>query len=75
MDLIGRLKTAFAAIPRVFLRADALDKRLPKHLPQLLGSLRAIVRESPTTRIFFTGRPPVRELCIDEINRTPGRPR
>jgi len=60
-DLMGMLKTALASVPRVFICIDALDECLPKYLPELLESLRDIVRESPTTKIFFTGRPHVRE--------------
>ena len=54
------LRAAIASLPRVFICLDALDECLPKHLPELLGSLRDIVRESSRTRIFLTGRPHVR---------------
>jgi len=60
-DLMRMLKMAVSSIPQVFIPIDALDECLPKDLPQLLGSLRDIVRESPTTRIFLTGRPHVSE--------------
>ena len=60
-DLMGMLRTAIASLPRVFICIDALDECLPKCLPELLESLRDIVRESPSTRIFLTGRPHVRE--------------
>jgi len=60
-DLMGMLRTAIASLPKVFICVDALDECLPKCLPELLGSLRDIVRESPSTRIFLTGRPHVRE--------------
>jgi len=55
------LKIAIASLPQVFICIDALDECLPKHLPELLESLRDIVRESPKTRIFLTGRSHVRE--------------
>jgi len=58
-DLKGMLRTAIASIHKVFICVDALDECLPKYLPDLLMSLRDIVRESPTTKIFFTGRPHV----------------
>ena len=61
VDLMAMLRTAIASLPRVFICIDALDECLPKHLLELLSLLRDIVRESPTTRIFLTGRPPVRE--------------
>jgi len=60
-DLMGMLKIVIASLPQVFICFDALDECLPKHLPELLGSLRDITRESPRTRIFLTGRPHVRE--------------
>ena len=58
-EMMGMLRIALASSPQVFICIDALDECLPKHLPELLESLRDIVRESPTTRIFLTGRPHV----------------
>ena len=58
-DLMGMLKTAIASLPRVFICIDALDECLPKCLPELFETLRCLVRESPSTRIFLTGRPHV----------------
>ena len=60
-DLMRMLRSATASLPSVFICIDALDECLPKYLPELLESLRDIVRESPTTRIFLTGRPHVGE--------------
>ena len=60
-DLMRMLRTAIASLPKVFICIDALDECLPKFLQDLLESLRDIVRESPSTRIFLTGRPHVRE--------------
>ena len=60
-DLMRFLKIAIASLPQVFICLDALDECLPKYLPELLLSLRDIVRESPRTRIFLTGRPHVGE--------------
>ena len=60
-DLMGMLRTTIAPLPRVFICIDALDECLPKCLPELLESLKDITRESPSTRIFLTGRPHVRE--------------
>ena len=59
VDLIKMLRAAIASLPRVFICVDAMDEFLPKCLPELLGSLRDIIQESPTTRIFLTGRPHV----------------
>ena len=60
-DLMRMLRTTIASLPGVFICIDALDECLPKFLPELLESLRNLVRESPSTRIFLTGRPHVRE--------------
>ena len=56
-DLMRMLRIAIASLPQVFICIDALDECLPKHLPELLDSLRDIVQEFPKTRIFLTGRP------------------
>jgi len=60
-DLMRMLKMTIASLPQVFICIDALDEFLQKNLPELLRSLRDIVRESPNTRIFLTGRPHVKE--------------
>ena len=60
-DLMHMLKITIASLPQVHICIDALDEFLPKNLPELLRSLRDIVRESPTTRIFITGRPHVKD--------------
>jgi len=41
------LRIAIASLPRVFICFDALDKCLPKHLLERLGSTGDIVREFP----------------------------
>jgi len=60
-DLMRMLRMAVAKLPQVFICIDELDECIPKDLPKLLESLREIVRESPTTKIFLTGRPHVGE--------------
>jgi len=60
-DLMGLLRITIASLPQTFICIDALDECLPKYLPELLESLRDLVRESPNTRIFLTGRPHVAE--------------
>ena len=60
-DLTRMVVTAIASLPQVFICIDALDEYLPKDLPELLESLKDIVREAPSTRIFLTGRPHVGE--------------
>ena len=58
-DLIRMLRIAIASLPQVFICIDALDECLPKNLLEVLESLRDIVRESCSARIFLTGRPHV----------------
>jgi len=58
-DMVQMLKRAIATLPPVFVCIDALDECLPKHLVELLGSLKDILQESPRMRIFVTGRPHV----------------
>jgi len=58
-DMVRMLKRAIAALPQVFICIDALDECIPKHLLELLGSLKDILQESQRTRIFFTGRPQI----------------
>ena len=60
-DLIRMIKSVMALLPPAFICIDAVDECLPKNLPQLLESLKDIVRESPTTGVFLPGRPHVKE--------------
>ena len=59
--LMGMLRIAIASLPKVFICIDALGECLPRKLPELLESLRDIIRESPKAKIFLTGRPHVKE--------------
>ena len=58
-DMVQMLKQAIATLPRVFICIDTLDECLPKHQLELLGSLKDILEELPSMRIFVTGRPHV----------------
>ena len=58
-DIVQMLKQAGATLPRVFICIDALDECLPKYLLELLGSLKDIIEDLPSARIFVTGRPQV----------------
>ena len=61
VDLMRMLRMAIASLAQVFICIDALDEFAPEHLPEFLELLRDIVRESPTARIFLTGRPHAQE--------------
>jgi len=76
-DLMKLLKEALASLPQVFICIDALDEFPSKDLPVLLKSLKEIVQEFPSTRIFLTGRPTVRkgiEDCFPEAIVIPVSP-
>jgi len=55
-DIVKMLQT-IASKERTFICIDALDECMPGHRVKLLDSLSQILRESPGTRIFVTGRP------------------
>ena len=59
--LMRMLGSVIASLPQVFICIDALDECLPKNLPELLESLKDIVRGCPSTRIFLTGRSHIKE--------------
>ena len=68
-DMVQMLKQAVAILPQVFICIDALDECPPKHLLELLRSIGDILRESPSTRVFLTGRPQVEtEITRSFIN-------
>jgi len=58
-DMVQMLKQAVAILPQVFICIDALDECPPKHVLELLRSIKDILRGSPRTRVFLTGRPQV----------------
>ena len=60
-DLVKILKTTVASLPEVFICIDGLDECLPKNRRELLESLQDIVKALPTTRVFLSGRPHVRD--------------
>ena len=73
-DLVRMLKIAVGPLRQVFICIDALDECLPENLTELLKSLGDFVLEHPWTRIFFTGRPPVREVLQRYFPKAAGIP-
>ena len=59
--LVSSLRT----LQRSYICIDALDEFPREHRPELFRLLVQIIRESPSTRLFMTGRPHIR----DEIKR------
>jgi len=76
-DVVGMLKTTIALLPAVYICIDALDESTPKSRQELLESLRDIIRESPSTRVLFTGRSHVEKevrKCFAEVITIPVSP-
>ena len=57
---ILKMFQTITATRRTFICVDALDECVPEHRIVVLDSLGQILRGSPNTRIFMTGRPQVR---------------
>ena len=73
-DMVVMLKKTITPLPRLFICIDALDECNAKHRRELIESLREIVRVSPGTRVFLTGRPHVDEEimgCFGKALRIP----
>jgi len=68
-DIVKMLQTTASAKP-TFICIDALDECIAGHRVKVLDSLGQILRRSPDTRIFLTGRPHIR---AEVRNRLSGR--
>ena len=58
--IVKMFQQTITATRRTFICVDALDECIPEHRVVVLESLGQILRGSPNTRIFMTGRPHVR---------------
>ena len=67
-DMVEIVKNTIASLPRLFICIDALDESA-KHRRELLGSLREIVRFSPNTRVFLTGRPHIDSEIVEYFSK------
>ena len=54
-EIVEMLQTVTSLRP-TFICVDALDECAERHRPEVLDSLRQVLRKSPNTRIFLTGR-------------------
>jgi len=68
-ELVSMLKIVIASLSQTFICIDALDECRPEHLSQLLESLSDIVRDSPTARVFLTGRTHLNEVIEKHFDR------
>jgi len=63
-DMVEILKKSIASLQRVFICIDAVDESTPKHRRGLLESMQEVVRVSPNTRLFLTGRPHINDEIV-----------
>jgi len=65
-DLV-KMCAAVTSLQRTLICVDALDECVPRHRLEVLGALGQILRGSPNTRIFMTGRPHIRGVVESEL--------
>jgi len=63
-DMVEILKKTITSLPRLFMCIDAVDECTPKHRRDILESIQEIVRVSPNTRVFLTGRPHINDEIV-----------
>jgi len=64
---IVKMFPAVSSLRRTFICVDALDECIPEQQVEILGALGQILRRSPNTRVFMTGRSPVRRAVEREL--------
>ena len=60
-DILEMLAKSLSCLPRAFICIDALDEFPAKHRPGLWESLQQVMEKCPNTRLFLTGRLPIRD--------------
>jgi len=63
-DMVEILKKTITSLPRLFICIDAVDECTPRHRRDILESIQEIVRMSPNTRVFLTGRPHINDEIV-----------
>ena len=77
-DMVEILNMTITSLQRLFICIDAVDECTPKHRRGILESMQEIVRVSPNTRVFLTGRPHINDEIVKhfgEAARMPLSPR
>jgi len=64
---IVKMCAAVTSLQRTFICVDALDECVPRHRLEVLGALGQILRGSPNTRIFMTGRSHIRGVVERQL--------
>ena len=63
-DMVEIVKKTITSLPRLFICVDALDESPEKNRRELLESVQEIVRVSPNTRLFLTGRSHINDEIV-----------
>ena len=63
-DMVEIATKTVTSLSRLFICIDALDESTSKHRRELLESVQEIVRVSPNTRVFLTGRPHIDDEIV-----------
>jgi len=64
---IVKICTSVTSLRRTFICVDALDECVPRHRLEVPGALGQILRGSPNTRVFITGRPHTRGMVERQL--------
>ena len=64
---IVKMCAVVTSLQRTFICVDAIDECVPSHRLEVLGALGQILRGSPNTRIFITGRSHIRGVVEREL--------
>ena len=71
-EIVEVLITSLSSLKWSFICIDALDEFPLKFRPQLWECLQRVVRQSPNTRLFVTGRPHIRDEIVKYFPRAAG---
>ena len=69
-EILGLLIKVLPRLKRSFICIDALDELPLEHRPELWESLQCLVQHCPSTRLFLTGRPLIRDQVREYFPRT-----
>jgi len=69
-EMVKMFRGVLGLFQRVFICIDALDELRERYRPEVLRSLRQILRDSPHARLFITGRPHIQAEIEKHLTQT-----
>jgi len=69
-EMVELFRGVLGLFQRVFICIDALDELREQYRPEVLRSLRKILRDSPHARLFITGRPHIQAEIGKHLTQT-----